>query len=171
MKRYMNTFFPDAISSWNKFIIDFDNDIPSFSVMKSNILSRIRPIKKIIYNIHDPLGLRYLFQLRVGLSHLRYHKKSHNFSDNPSEICLCRNGVEDINHYLFYCPLYGPMRATLAGCVIPILQKYNIIHLSNKVELYLYGHNSINFVDNKTILTATIRYIKESKRFQFKYSY
>ena len=134
--------------------------------MKSNILSRIRPIKKIIYNIHDPLGLRYLFQLRVGLSHLRYHKKCHNFSDTPSETCLCRNGVEDIKHYLFYCPLYGPMRAVLARCVIPILQKYDIIHLSNNVELYLYGHNSINFADNKTIVTETIRYIKESKRFQ-----
>ena len=162
----MNTFFPDAISSWNTFITDFGNDIPSFSVMKSTILSRIRPIKKNIYNIHDPLGLRHLFQLRVGLSHLRYHKKRHNFSDTPSETCLCRTDVENIKHYLFYCPLYGPMRASLAGCVIPILQKYDIIHLSNQVELYLYGHISINFADNETILKATIKYIKESKRFQ-----
>ena len=54
--------------------------------MKANILSRIRPIQKNIFGIHDPLGLRYLFQLRVGLSPLRHHKKLHNFADTPSEI-------------------------------------------------------------------------------------
>ena len=43
------------------------------------ILSSSRP--KIVFGIHDPLGLRYLLQLRVGLSVLIYHKKIHNFID------------------------------------------------------------------------------------------
>ena len=133
--------------------------------MKSNILSRIRPIKKDIYNIHDPLGLRYIYQLRVGLSPLKCHKKSHNFSDTPTDICDCRRHVEDINHFLFSCRLYGPQRASLAGSVIPILQKYNAIHLSNDVRLYLYGDTSLSNTDNKIILESTIKYIKESNRF------
>ena len=41
-----------------------------------------------MFDIHDPTGVRYLFQLRVGLSPLRYHKKRHNFIDTPSNECV-----------------------------------------------------------------------------------
>ena len=85
--RYMNSFFSDAIISWNNIIIYFDI-IPSINILKDHILSMIRPEKKTIFCIHDPLGLRYLLQLRVGLSSLRHHKKCHNFIDTPSDICL-----------------------------------------------------------------------------------
>ena len=63
--RYTSSFFPDAITSWNNVITHF-NDIPSSSVLKNHILSLIRPKKKCIFGIHDPAGLRYLFQLRVA---------------------------------------------------------------------------------------------------------
>ena len=69
--RYTSSFFPDVITSWNNVITHF-NDIPSFSVPKNHILSLIRPKKKMYFGIH--LGLRYLFQLRVGLNSLRYHQ-------------------------------------------------------------------------------------------------
>ena len=100
----------------------------------------IRPKKKNIFDMHEPLGLRYLLQLRVGLSFLRYHKKCHNFIDTPSDICLSSHGIEDINHFLL----------TLASSVIENLQKYNLNHLGNQSNLYLYGHQTINpFVNNK----------------------
>ena len=78
--RCMNSFFPDAITSWNNVISHFDR-IPSINILKNHIFSLIRPKGKNIFGIHDPLGLRYLLQLRVGLSLLRYHKKCHNFID------------------------------------------------------------------------------------------
>ena len=99
----MSSFFPDAITSWNNVITHF-GDIPSFNVLKNHILSLIRPKKKCIFGIHDPSGLRYIFLLRVGLSSLRCHKNRHNFIDNPSDICLCNQGIEDTNHFLFLCP-------------------------------------------------------------------
>ena len=85
--RFMNSFFPDAIISWNNIITHFDN-IPSINILKDHILSMIRPKKKNIFGIYDPLGLRYLLQLRVGLSSLRYHKKCHIFIDTPSDMYL-----------------------------------------------------------------------------------
>ena len=100
--RYMNSFFPDAITSWNNVITHFNN-VPSVGILKNHIISLICPEKKSIFGIHDPLGLRYLFQLRVGLSSLRYHKNRHNFIDTPSNECLCNHGIEDINHFLFSC--------------------------------------------------------------------
>ena len=96
----MNSFFPDAIASWNIIIKDFDT-VPSFEILKGHIISIIRPKTKSIFGIHDPLGLRYLFQLRVGLSPLRSHKMRHNFLDTPV-ICHCNLGIEDTNHFLFF---------------------------------------------------------------------
>ena len=81
--RYKNSVFPDAIASWNIFIKHFD-DVPSFDIFKKHINSFFRPETRSIFGIHDPLGLKYLFQLRVGLSPLRSHKWRHNFADTPS---------------------------------------------------------------------------------------
>ena len=162
--RRMNSFFPDGITSWNNVITDFIN-IPSINILKRHILSLIRPEKKSIFGIHDPIGLRYLFQLRVELSPLRSHKKRHNFLDTPSNICLCNRGIEDTNHFLFSCPLYPTQRATLAASIIGILQKYNLNNLGNQTHVYLYGHRTINFADNRTILLSTLKYLKETQRF------
>ena len=158
--RYMNSFFPDAIASWDIFITHFD-DIPSFDILKKHINTFFRPKTKSTFGIHDPLGLRYLFQLRVSLTHLRSHKRQHNFIDTPSEICLCNRGIENTSHFLFTCPFYATQRATLAASVINILQKNNLNHLGNQPQLYLYGHRSINSTDNKKIILSTIKYIKQ----------
>ena len=162
--RYKNSFFPDAINSWNNIITNFQN-LPPFTSLKAHILSLIRPKIKSTFGVHDRLGLRYLFQLRVKLSPLRNHKRHHNFADTPSEICECNQDIEDTRHFLFECPRYATHRATLAARVIEILQRNNLNHLGNKPELYPYGHQSLNLSDNKKILLSTIKYIKDSQRF------
>ena len=118
-----------------------------------------------VFGIYDPVGLRYLFQLRLSLSPLRSHKFRHNFTDTPSEICRCNQGIEDTNHFFFSCPNYVTPRATLTSSVINILQKNNLDYLGNQSQLYLYGHPSINSTDNRKLLLSTIKYIKDSLRF------
>ena len=54
--RYMNSFFLNAITSWNNVIIHFDN-IPSINILRDHILSLIRPKGKYIFGVHHPLGL------------------------------------------------------------------------------------------------------------------
>ena len=159
--RYKNSFFPDAINSWNNTITNFQN-LPPFISLKSHILSLIRPKIKGTYGVHDPLSLHYLFQLRVRLSPLRNHKKHHNFADTPSEICECNQDIEDTSHFLFECRRYARHRASLAATVIEILQRNNLNHLGNLPELYLYGHQLLNRINNKSILLSTIKYIKDS---------
>ena len=160
----MNSFFPDAISSWNIFIKHF-NDIPSYDTLKIYINTFFRPKNKSIFGIHNPIGLRCLFQLRVGLSPLRNHKWRHYFNDTPSETSRCKQGIEDTSHFLFSCPLYAIPRATLAASVIHILQKNSINHLTNQSDLYLYGHRSLTSVDNRKLLLSTIKYIKDTQYF------
>ena len=163
-KRFSQTFFPDAIATWNIFTSHFVI-MPSYGFLKKHVISLFRPKVKSIFGIHDPIGIRCLFQLRVSLSPLRSHKKHHNFIDTPSDICLCNQGIENTNHFLFECLFYTHQRAILAVSVIQILQKYNLNYLSNQKSLYLYGHDSISHSDNKIILSSTIKYIKDTQRF------
>ena len=162
--RYRNSFFPDVINSWNNIITHFQ-DVPTFIRLKTHIISLIRPKAKNIFGIHDPLGLRYLLQMRVKLSPLRSHKNHHNFADTPSEICECNLGIEDNHHFLFECIHYAALRATLAASVVVVLQRNNLNHLANQTELYLYGYPTLNFADNRQILLSTIKYITDTKRF------
>ena len=148
--RYKNSFFPDAIISWNNIITNFQN-VPSFTSLKAYILSLIRPKAK------STLGLRFLFQFRVDLSPLRNHKRRYNFADTPSGICECNQEIEDTSHFLFECPRYATQRANLA---VGILQRNNLNRLGNQLELYLYGHRSLNPIDNRNIFCVNNRIYK-----------
>ena len=98
----------------------------------------MRPKYKSVFNIHDPKGIKYLFQLRMNLSPLRSHKKHHNFADTPSDICPGIQGIKDTRHFIFECLTFTAHRARLAVTVTVVLYRSNLIDLANKEELYLY---------------------------------
>ena len=87
----------------------------------------------------------------MGLSPLKSHKKRHNFTDTPSEICLGGNGVEDTAHFILLCPLFANQRTYLTNVVEEMIGRHNLV-VVNYVDLYLYGHPSLNFVNNQKIL-------------------
>ena len=76
---YLNSFYPHTVKIWSE-IGPSPRQAPSLRIFKANILRLIRPPKN-VFNIHDPKNMKRLFQLRVGLSPLRHHKKRHNFKD------------------------------------------------------------------------------------------
>ena len=162
--RYKNSFFPHAIDSWNIIITHFEN-FPSFEKLKKHVLSLLRPKNRGIFGVHDPVGLRYLFQLRVKLSPLRCHKRHHNFEDTPSDICFCNQGVEDTHHFFLLCPFYVTHRVRLMNSVNEILLNNNLPRFENQIQLLLYGNDSLNYADNKNIIIATLKYIKDTHRF------
>ena len=85
-KSYSNSFYPDSIRFWNKLGPELRNS-PNLMSFKLGILALVRPPKR-IFDIHDPIRLKWLFQLRVGLSPLYAHKKNHNFSDTLCDKCI-----------------------------------------------------------------------------------
>ena len=97
--RYKNSFFPNVTKSWNDIGPEFQS-CASLEIFKRSILNLIRPIKKSTYEIHDPLSLKRIFQLRVGLSPLKCHKKSHKFIDTPNDWCDCHCARESTKHIL-----------------------------------------------------------------------
>ena len=138
--------------------------MPELEKFRSYLHSLYRPNIKETYGIHDPEGLKYLFQLRVGLSPLRNHKKHHNFLDTPNDICLCKTDKETVDHFLFKCPFYNSERLILAQTVVPLLITHNLAHLQNDINLFLYGHRRLKD-DNRIILLETIKFIKATNRF------
>ena len=161
--RYAGSFFPNTISLWNNFISDFQ-EFPSFLSMKTHLISLFRPKPKSTFGIHDPVSLRNLFQLRVGLSKLRHHKKRHNFSDTPSDICICKLGAEDTDHFFLSCPFYVSHRLSLRTKVNAILSR-NDLNVCLSSNLCLYGHESLSSNDNREILLASLEFIFNSNRF------
>ena len=85
--RFMNSFYPNGVASWNIIIKHFDT-MPSISKLKEHLLSLFRPNIKSTFNIYDPIGLRCIFQLRLRLSPLRSHKWRHNFIETTSNMYL-----------------------------------------------------------------------------------
>ena len=73
----------------------------SFLSFKNSLLKIGRPTAKPTYNIHNPIGLKFLTRFRLGLSHLKEHKFKHNFQDCVN---LCVHVVWRLNPFLiFFC--------------------------------------------------------------------
>ena len=108
-EKFLSSFYPNCICEWNK----LDPEIrlaPSVTAFKAKLLSKIRPPAKSIFCIHDPIGLCYLFQLRVGLNKLNFHKFNHNFRDTVNPMCPTNDGIEDTEHFLLLCPSFDIQR-------------------------------------------------------------
>ena len=75
---FRNSFFPSTITEWNKLDRDIRNS-DSLNVFKLSLLKFVRPVANSVFEINNPYGLKLLTRLRLGLSHLRYHKFGHNF--------------------------------------------------------------------------------------------
>ena len=125
----------------------------------------IQPKKKSIFNIHDP-DLRFLYQLRVGLSPLRAHKFRHMFLDTPDDTCLCSSGVESTLHFLSRCPLFTNQRQELLASIRPMTNKiHGSLDDATLTQTLLYGNEKLNQLQNQNILEATLSYIRNTGRF------
>ena len=164
--RYTNSFFPDSINSWNSIGPEL-RGAASLPVFKKNILKIIRPVNRSLFNIHNSDGIRWIFQLRVSISPLKHHKKMHNFQDTPDDTCRCSSYAETTNHFLLKCSNFNLNRKELFQTVNPILVTNNMYPLSDNelVRILLYGHEKLQYRENKTILQAVMNFIGNTSRF------
>ena len=159
------SFFRYSIIEWNKLDINLRN-AKSFLKFTNSLLKIGRPMQNSIYNIHDPVGIKYLTRLRLGLSHLNEHKFRHNFQDCLNPLCSCSLEVETTNHYFLHCHYYNDIRKTLLDTVKEITN----ICLSDfsdetLVNLLLYGNSIYSLEENKEVIKASINFILLSQRF------
>ena len=134
------SFYPHCLSEWNKLKPEI-RLAPSVAVFKKKLLSVIRLPGKPFYGIHDPKGLSFLAQLRVGLSKLNYRKFKHNFRDTTNPMCPTNDGIEDTEHFLLLCPCFDVHRRDLLAGIFALLRPLGYVGLANDflLQLLLYG--------------------------------
>ena len=125
----------------------------------------IRSSPNPVYDIYNPLDLRLLTRLRLGLSHLNEHKFNHNFRNCFNALCTCSLEIESTSHFFLHCNHYNNIRSTLLNEFKSLDE--NILKLSDTTltKLILYRGSQFNIKQNTFILNAVIKYILESNRF------
>lgn len=96
-QRFQKIFFPDAVKCWNNIGPEI-RKLDSLSIFKSTLTQINKPKKKNVFNVHNP-SLKYLYQLRGGLSSLKAHKFRHKFDDTPNPTCSCGTAAESTQHF------------------------------------------------------------------------
>ena len=95
-------------------------------------------------------------KLRIQCSNLNGNLYSMKIIDFPAYSCGFVN--ENEFHFLLVCPLYNRPRVTLQnamGHITPFTLR----------TLLLYGDDNLDSTENKRIITETLRFINDSKRF------
>ena len=139
----------------------------SVSIFENKLFSQIRPPANSVYGIHNPKGIAYVTQLRVGLSKLSFHKSRHNFKDTINPMCPVNDGIEDTEHFLLLCNSFTEYRRSLLASANDVLQTYGYSKApgDNIVQLLLYGDENLPLGANALILNLTIKFILETERF------
>ena len=75
---FKNSFFPSTLNDWYK-SDEIIRNSESISIIKSRLKSFIRSLESNVYNIIDPIGLKFFTRLRLGFSHLNEQRFRHNF--------------------------------------------------------------------------------------------
>ena len=97
------------------------------------------------------------------LNPLKYYKFHHNFLDTPDPICICLNGIEDVEHFLLNCHDFNDIRNTLMSNVFQKLNVNPTVFTPKKIiEILLYGNKKYKKGVNTYILNQTIAYINKS---------
>ena len=162
-EKFQSSFYPHCLAVWNEFDPELRH-APSVTVFKKKLLSIIRPPAKSVFGIHDPVGLSYLTQIRVGLSKLNFHKFKHNFRDTVNPMCPTNDGIVDVGHFLLLCPSFDAQRRDLLAGVRPLVQINNLSNC-DLIEVLLYGAKDLPDDVNKNILELTLKFIHQTGRF------
>jgi len=161
---YQNSFYPDSVKSWNNIGHELRSS-PSLKSFKASILSLIRPKMNSIFDIHDPPSIKWLYQLRVGLSCLLDHKWKHGFKDIPSDKCQVCNCTESVDHYFLHCTRFIDARSILFVSLEDLNINFYQLVSHAKLKLLLYGDKSFSFITNQLLIKSTLIYLKDTGRF------
>ena len=120
-------------------------------------MARRVPPPKSVFGIHDSLGIRRIFQLRVGLSALLEHKSNHKFLDTPSNKCITCDRI--------YSTRFVAPRHLLFTSIKSLKNNFELLDSRDKTKFLLYGDSSLDLATNKLLLKATLTFVADTERF------
>ena len=158
------SFFPYIIRTWNALDPDIRN-LKSLSAFKNSLRKFTKRSPSPLHGIHNPIGIKLVTRLRMGLSHLRDHKFRHNFRDTINPLCPCNIEPETTAHYLLRCLFFSAHRKVLFDSIDDTDIKLTTTNDELLVKTLLYGSTSYSTESNAKILNAIITFVITSGRF------
>ena len=92
-----------------------------------------------IYSINNPVGLKLLTHLKLGLSHLNDCRFNHNFQNCSNPLCSCSLEIESTSHILLHCHHYTNICLTLLNSIAEITSNTFNITGECLVNVLLFG--------------------------------
>ena len=135
---FRKSSFLSTITEWNKLDRDIRNS-DCLNVFKLSLLKFVRPVANNVFEINNPYGLKLLTRLRLGLSHLRYHKFRHNCQDCINRICVSALEIETTTHFLLHWPLFQCARESFLTNIKKIDESILKKHDELITKTLLYG--------------------------------
>ena len=132
---------------------------------KLSLLKFLRPVANSVFEINNPYGLKLLTRLRLGLSHLRYHKFRHNFEGCINPLCVCGLEIETATHFLLHCLLFQSARQFLLINIKKIDESILKKHDELITKTILYDDGKFDLSCDKSIISLTIEFIVSTERF------
>ena len=143
MKKEGPNYLINLIPKCEAAITTRNNNFPTYncSLFKSRLLYFIRPNQSNTCNIFDPIGLKLLTRLRLGLTHLNERKFRHTFQDCLNPLCFCSLEIEDTTHYLLHYQHFSRRRYDLMNSVKSIIPNFESLTDNNRIDILLYGES------------------------------
>ena len=60
-----------------------------------------------MFTCHNPIGIEYFTRVRLGVSHLPYHKFKHGFLDAVDPLGSCSTAIKNTVHYFLHSPNFS----------------------------------------------------------------
>ena len=136
-----------------------------FESLESSSLKIGRPTAKPTYNIHNPIGLKFLTRVRLGLIHLNERKFKHNFQDCANSLGSCSLEIESLSHFFLHCHYFTNIRSTLLDDLKSVDANIPSFSDNELMDLVLYGSLKFNSNQNNKILSSSISFIIKSEGF------
>ena len=158
---YRGSFYSDSVRCWNR-IGHLFRKFANLKSFKTKLLAGYRSIPNSSFGIFDPLGVKRLFQQRVGLSPFLEHIKNHNFLDTHSGICTTCNSPENLEHFLLYCICFTEARLIFLNANLLLNRNVLPLEPNEETRFLMYGDKLLS---NDNNIQATLKYLKETERF------
>ena len=164
VRRFLkNSCFQSLIIECNKLDSKMRNS-EALNIFLSKISKFIEPTANSISGCQNPIWVRLLTRLRLGLDQHREDKFKHSFQDTLYPLCSSRKEVATF-HFLLLCHNYSKEILILLSKIRNI--NSNILENTNSqiTQFFLYGDENFTGSTNFIILNSTIEYMLGSKRF------
>ena len=135
---FKNSFFPYTATEWNKLDVDVRKS-KSYAIFLNTLLKLGRPNQNAIYNINNPVGLKLLTRLRLGVSHLNEHRFNHNFQNCINPLCSFILEIESASHFLLHCHHNTNVRLIFLNSIAEIIG--HTFNITNQclINLLIFG--------------------------------